>query len=560
MIKIIVTKTEDVKSVIKKIEDAEDTEITLVVPRESSFGEQVKNFEILREASAELDKEIAIESVDENVLALAEANSFASIHPLFRNGRPGHVSDIVSPKTAKASRAKKGKTQDKPAAPVPSRKEIKKPVLLNEIEGELQEVEEEVHGIEEEVRGIEGRGNVLNRTAEPPQGSVRVEARESGSPKKGGKKLLPVLALIAVLGAIYFGGERFFARAEITVQMKNTPWQDVSGITALKNATDVSSAAIPASVLTNKKTTTQLFPASGKSQVSEKSKGKINVINAYSSQPQTLVATTRFQSPEGIVVRLVSQIIVPGAKIQDGKIIPSSLIADVIADKPGADYNIGPMPRLSIPGFKGTPKFDGFYGSLDAQLTGGFVGVRPTPTAADIASAKDKTTKILKSIFGSGLFNSGSEDLKILDGATSLNISKLTVDPASDAQGNFSVLGEATLSAVGFREADVKKWLIIKAQKSDPNASFKSEPNLNYSAVQPDFTRGSLKFTVTSDGLITPSFDANSFRDMVLGKTSAEARALILKIPELGDGKLSLWPFWLTSLPTDPGRVKITVE
>ena len=557
MIKIIITKTEDIKAVIKKIQDSEDVQITLVVPRESFFGEQVKNFELLKEAATELDKEIIVESVDENVLALAEANGFASLHPLFRGGRPGHVSDIVSPKPAKASRAKKGKAPEKSITPAPGRKE-KKPVLLDEIEGELKEVEEEVRIIEDEVRGIEGRGNVLSRTTEAPRESVRVEAQESGSPKKGGgKKIFAATILLLVLAAIYFGGERFFARAEITIQMKNTPWQDSSVLTASKTATDVSSVAIPASVLTYAVPHVDLpFPASGKSQVSEKATGKITVYNAYSSQDQTLVATTRFQSPDGKIVRLVNQIIVPGAKIQDGKIIPSSLVADVVADKPGADYNIGPLPKLTIPGFKGTPKFDGFYGTLDMQLSGGFIGVRSVPTASDISLAKSKATATL--LAEKSLVKIDS-DLKVLDGATNLNVTKLVVDSAAGEDGNFFVHGDAALTVIGFRESDVKSWLLLKAQKADPTASFRSL-NPVYSNAQPDFTHGTLKFTVTSDGVVTPAFDSAAFKNLVAGKSSADAKALILEIPELADGKLSVWPIWLQSLPTDPSKIKVTVE
>lgn len=548
MTKIIVTKTESEEAVIKKVEENEDSQITLVIPRESLFGGEVKNFELLKEAATELDKEVIIESVDANVLALAEANGFSALHPLFRSGKAGHVSDILPAKTAKSSRAKKGKAKDMP----PARKVPKGPVLLHEMEQQIHGVEEEVHEIEKVVREED-----VSRQAK--MAPVHVEARESGTGKRGGKKLFAVLVFIAVLGAIYLGGERLFARAEITIQLKNTPWQDVSNLTASTNATGVSASVIPAQIFSQTKTDQEFFQASGKSTVSEKAKGKITVYNAYSSQPQTLVATTRFQSPDGKIVRLVNQIIVPGAKITDGKIIPSSIATDVIADKPGADYNIGPLPKLTVPGFTGSPKYDGFYGALEAQLSRGFVGVRATPTASDLASAKEKTTQVLKSIFGSGLFDGAPSDFTILSGAKTTTIGRLVVDTSVNDQGKFSILGEAKMSTIGFRDDDVKGWLLLKAQKADPAASFRSV-DLSYANPQPDFGRGTLKLTVTSNGFTTPSFDAEVFRTSVLGKSAADVRALILKIPQLADGKLSFLPFWLGTVPTDPSRVKVTIE
>jgi len=554
MTKIIINKTEDAKSVIKKIKENEDNQITLVVPRDSAFGEQVSNFELLKEASTELDKEIVIESVDENVLALAEANSFSSLHPLFHGGKT-HVSDILPAKSRKTSRGKKTKTEEKITREAP-KKPAKASVPLHQIKITEEPAQMEVEAALEEAKVDieEAEGIIHERGLAEAEG--RTDREVAG---KRRNNLFTAIVFIAVLGVIYFGGERLFGRAEIAIQLKKTPWQDSASLILSSVYTGVSASGVPAQIFTQTKTDTELFLASGKSNVSDKAKGKITVYNAYSSQPQTLVATTRFESPDGKIVRLVGQIIVPGAKIQDGKIIPSSILTDVIADKAGAEYNIGPLPKLSVPGFKNSPKFDGFYGALDMPLTGGFVGIRPTPTASDISSAKDKVTKTLKSIFGSGLFEAVPQGFKILDGATSMSISKLAVDTATDPQGKFSVMGEAKLTAIGFREEDIKSWLLLRAQKSDPSTSFRSV-NPSYSAISPDFTRGTLKLIVASEGVLTPSFDADSFRNMVAGKSGDEARALILKIPELADGKLSLWPFWLTGIPSDPGRVKITVQ
>lgn len=544
MTKIIISKTEDVKSVIKKIEGNEEAQITLVIPRESAFGEQVSNFETLREAVTELDKEIIIESVDENVLALSEANGFSSLHPLFRGGR-SHVSDILPAKSARASRAKKEKSEEKVSGAAAHKKNSREPVMLHKIETpESAPVAVEVKSDPEEY-------------ARPEE-----EYAERKTRKINRKGLLVVLGAIALFAVVYLGGEKLFARAEITIQLKSKPWQDVSTLTASTALKNVSASGIPVQVFNPPQPTTdQSFPASGKSTVSEKAQGKLTVFNAYSSQPQTLVATTRFESPDGKIIRLVSQIIVPGAKIEDGKIIPSSIVADVVADKPGAEYNIGPLSKLTVPGFKSSPKFEGFYGALEIPLAGGFVGIRRTATAADIASAKDKTTQVLKSISSSGLYLKDiPQGFKILDGATTMSVTKLVVNNIADDKGNFWIHGEIKLTAIGFREEDVKSWLLSRLQNSDESASFKSLNDLKYSNVQPDFTKKTLKLTVTSSGVVAPSFDTDAFRASVAGKSADDARALILKISGLSDGKLSLWPFWLTGIPSDLSKIKVTVK
>ena len=105
------------------------------------------------------------------------------------------------------------------------------------------------------------------------------------------------------------------------------------------------------------------------------------------------MATTRFVTPDGKLFRLVSSVTVPGAQVTNGQIVPSSIDAPVAADQPGDAYNVGPVNKLTIPGFQGSPKYNAFYGQLASGTSGGFVGTKAVPTAADITSGKDKSER-----------------------------------------------------------------------------------------------------------------------------------------------------------------------
>ena len=65
--------------------------------------------------------------------------------------------------------------------------------------------------------------------------------------------------------------------------------------------------------------------------MSQKAQGTLTIYNAYSSAPQTLVATTRFVTPDGKIFRLTNEVTVPGAKITNGQIVPSSINAPIAA-------------------------------------------------------------------------------------------------------------------------------------------------------------------------------------------------------------------------------------
>ena len=85
----------------------------------------------------------------------------------------------------------------------------------------------------------------------------------------------------------------------------------------------------------------------------------------------------------------------PGAKIEEGKVIPSLIKARVAAEKAGDEYNIGPIDKFFIPGFKGSAKYNGFYAKSESNMAGGFVGEEAYPTDEDIKSAKLKIAKSL---------------------------------------------------------------------------------------------------------------------------------------------------------------------
>ena len=56
-----------------------------------------------------------------------------------------------------------------------------------------------------------------------------------------------------------------------------------------------------------------------------KASGQIIVYNAYNDNNQKLIKNTRFETPDGKIYRIQASIIVPGTKVEEGKI--SSILA-----------------------------------------------------------------------------------------------------------------------------------------------------------------------------------------------------------------------------------------
>lgn len=522
MKKFFISKNEPLAEIIEKIIEAKEKEIILVIPRDSALKESVENFHLIKREAETAKKEILIESVDEEVLALARASKIEAIHSFFNNSAPSrYLSDVIVPE-----------------------------------EVDDDEIEESAEKETSRSRGKK-RARFKNKLVQKETDGFD---KEEFSPPRKSRRWIFVLVSVFIFAILAGGGiwlfSATFGRASVVLNFDKKPWSYQVNFLADKSLNKINSekGLLPAEVFVLKKNMVQLFPASGKQLVSQKATGKITIYNAYSSKPQLLVEATRFATPDGKIFRLARQVTVPGAEVKDGKIIPSSLEAEVVADKPGVEYNVGPTPHLVIPGFKGTPKYEGFYGALLEGTRGGFAGEKAVPTADDISKAKEKATETLKSAAKSSFLASQPLGFKIL--ASDIVVNRLTVDPNTDEKNNFSVFGEVTFRALGIKESDISSILLYLAREGEDELIFE-DLKTDYSQLKPDFERGIISFRVAASGTLRPNFNEEDFKIKIRGRKKEEARALILELPRLSNAKISLWPFWLGTLPKNQNRIRI---
>lgn len=528
MKKILIGKKEGVAEVVEQIISEPEDQIVLVIPKGSVLADSVSNFHLLKREAKTSEKDIIIESVDEEILALAKASHLESIHPLFeKKSKASSLSDIVPTRGRKLSdQEERGEDETE--------------------EEEAEEIEEEFE--EESLR----KGMSDDRSSKRSRWSV-------GSSLSFKKKLVTGLVVLIVLGFIGVFALNKMGKAEVSIKFKEIPWQYEGTVTisAASKAVDAESLIIPGEIFTDSKNSSPSYPASGKASVEDKAIGKLTIYNAFSSVPQGLVATTRFMTPDGKIYRLDKAVTIPGAEIKDNKIVPSSIEVAVTADKAGPSYNSGAIPKLTIPGFKGTPKFDGFYGAL-ASASGGFIGQRAVPTDKDITAAKAKVAEDLKNLAKSDFLSNRPVDFKIIEGSSVIEVGSVSVNKRTDDKGNFSVFGEVKFSAIGFRESDLSEALIVFANRDHSGAKFK-KVDITYSNPKLDLKSGKLVVSVTVNGVLTSDFKAKEFKTSILGKKIEEIRTLTTALPWYESGRVKIWPIWLKTAPEKDSRVEVTV-
>jgi len=405
-------------------------------------------------------------------------------------------------------------------------------------------------------------GKKLEKKIEEFEEKEEVRFRKEEKPGKAKRRkfsirvyVLLILFLLLSGGAAYAAVE-FLPKATIKIIVKKSEWAYNDSVIADKKGEQLSAEIFSS----DKKNFNFSFPATGKKQIEKKAFGKVVVYNVYSSGNQTLVAGTRFQTPDNKIFRLTEKTVVPGAKINEGKIVPSSIEAGVAADQPGAQYNIGPINHFSIPGFQGTPKYQGFYAESKESMKGGFIGETAYPTDDDIKKAKNKSEKELKDYTDSYLSLHIPQDFKLIEGGRQFNVLKEEVSVETDEKGNFTVFIEGESMAIGFRETDLIS-LMEKTGQSQLGEKFRIKTyQLEYGAGRADFKKGQISFALNFKGVFEEPINIDEFRQKTLGKNEKELKDLISSFSNIQKTIISFWPFWVKKTPDDIKRIKVGIE
>lgn len=367
-------------------------------------------------------------------------------------------------------------------------------------------------------------------------------------------------AFLVAAAVLYF----VLPKAEIVIVPKTQAIIQDLTLSADKSTTkiDVAQAKIPAQLIKLDKKESKEFAATGQRQLNDKASGIITIYNEYSSSPQGLVEKTRFVSDDGKVFRLTKSITVPGAKIEEGKIIPSSIDAEVVADQPGEEYNIGPS-NFKIPGFQGSPKYDGFYGRSQKAMTGGATGLAKVVSQDDFDKAKVELWQGLRLSIQQELRAQVPSGFKILDGATKEEISSIESNAVVGGRAdNFTLTVKGSGMVLLFNENDIYDMVAKKAEEDLNNDKVLDEKSrqIDYSNVSADFNKGQLVFRARVTEKLIWKIDIDGLKRLIAGKNEAQIKQVLAERSEIDKARILFWPFWVKSVPENLDKIKIKIS
>ena len=333
---------------------------------------------------------------------------------------------------------------------------------------------------------------------------------------------------------------------------------------------DLVSKVIPGKIFETEKSASQQFNSAGKALKENNAQGIVRVYNNYSLS-QTLVANTRFQPPleKVLYFRTTRKVVIPSKSYVD---------VEVIADRPGEEYNIEPT-TFSTPGLVGLPQYYSVYGKSFSQMTGGFKGQVSQVKQEDLDAAKKSLLEKIKKETRDSLIKESSKEYIFLDeGMSRVVLEASSSVPAGTEAESFNFNLRIKINAIGFEKSNLDDFVkeLIKSKtralaKGEDERSSSTIQNvvqkleeqslkIDYSVKEADLQSGKIILNLKISAKVYSDINEKTLKKALFGKSVKESRLLLESQPAITKTKLNVFPFWLKIIPENEDKIKIKLN
>jgi hypothetical protein len=396
----------------------------------------------------------------------------------------------------------------------------------------------------------------------PPKKEILPKILEEKKPleikRKKGRGLKKGLIFIFLFLILIFISLHFFLnRAEIKIWLQteeiNIP-EKVTIDTKIEQS-NFSEKIIAGKTFEKEKSASREFTASGRTFKEEKAKGIIRIYNNYQFS-QTLVTNTRFQPPleKVLYFRSIKTVVVPAK---------SELDVEVVADRGGEEYNIGPS-TFSIPGLTGLPQYYSIYGKSLSAMTGGFRGEVSQVTQKDLDEAKKFLLEKIKKEIEDSIKTNLPADYILLDGSIFQEVTEESSSAkVGDITENFTFNLKISSKPILLKKADfenfAKELISLSIQETDKKI-LQESLKVNYAVESTNKEKEEVLLNLEISVKIYSDIDLTELKRNLLGKSLEETKLILEGQPQINRVQLKTFPFWLKEIPREEEKVKIELN
>jgi hypothetical protein len=378
--------------------------------------------------------------------------------------------------------------------------------------------------------------------------------------EKGPRTTLWVIAIALVFG-VFLSFFFLYSKANVEILIKN---ENINVALTATSTREGSNGTIPYSIITIEKIerievpsgTTLSAPTTAVGNQGRKASGTITVYNNHSTSPQPLVATTRFQSKDGLIYRIDKDIVVPGQRIENGQTVAGSIDAIVYADQSGPNYNVG-MTEFIIPGFQGTSKASTIYARSKTEITGGSNTSSSVTVEgpANIQSARAELQNIVRQQLALEVKNKTPDTFIFFENGLSVDYGE-TIE---DIEGKTYLIGRGVALAPIFN----KKFLTMAVNTTYGKNYLALE---GFDSLQVDIRNKEellngdfppLQLNMNGALRVGEEINIAELKRTLAGKPKEELSSILSVYPSVATANVSVRPFWKNNFPDNSNKISI---
>jgi len=421
----------------------------------------------------------------------------------------------------------------------------------------------------EDIQSVWGRGTTDNIWADIDKPHVPKQPffkkgvlgfSSKNFPKKG-LIALSVSSLLILVIVIFMT----VGNAKIEIRPKSQELGTQFKVTMSPNFSSVDNSfnRIPGQLFTINKSASNEFSATAEKDAVQKSRGTITIYNEYSTSPQPLVATTRFEylqdgKPSGFVFRTLQSVTVPGMKVENGVVTPGKINVEVIADKAGQDHNVssGNFGIVTWRERGDTERYENIYGRSTVAMRGGILGKAKVVSEFDYNNAKDQLTEKVNNDVSESL-SAQSAGLELLTNIESKIDSVESTAKVDDAAEKFTMTVNGSITTVGFRKEDLLSLISNHIDRTSDLMLVPDKLELSYkdAVINPD--NNNLEVVVVIGGRGYARIDQADITANLMGKNEIQIKDYLGSIKNIDSAKVTLSPFWVKKIPKNKSGIEI---
>ena len=572
---------DEITSAAARIRSTEDRRVVIVVPGGSRLATSRINFRLLAREAQTRGRRLWIVAADGATRALAASaglpifGSVAEYEDAMEASPSAHAAASV-PIRATRSPRDVAAVRDAPTAPAQPADDFERttaiptadldeaaaaaiaPEVAAEAEIDAAAVAAAPSGATPWVSRPIGPRSASARAAVPAAGSIPVVGRRGDWPLTRTTAIVIAAILLLVVGVGGVAAFVFLPSASIVVTTHPVPVTPVDLTVRADphaNEIDPTNDVVPAQRISFPVETSGTFKVKGTRIEETRATGQVKFLNLDPFGANFIDSGSVVSTEGGIQFSLDQSVSIPAATFGG----PGEASAPVTAVRKGTIGNV-PAGAITVVPSGEDPAVTRV--SNPDPTGGGTRKVLPQVEQADIDAAIEKLNKQLGTAFDDLLANPTGvpEGLTIYPDTATLGKGDPTADPATllDQQIESFELGmTATGSVTAVDDSAIEAY-----GHSKLNAAVDADYRLVDGSAEVSVGELSTEsdvvvFPVTATALEVRQLDASAILAQIKGKTVPQARAVL---EPYGDVQLSVWPAWVTAIPTIDARVSLKVN